>query len=233
MNLRDPQSLPKILIGGALILAPLAYLASTLVAPPLRATETAQLAIIAEHPGRSYLFALLTIIGSILLVPAIIGVTQLLRDRSPWLGYFGGGLAGLGVLIAIGDSFGLLTTWQMAAPTADREQMVTLMHRLDTTPGIAFLFTIGGLTIITGTALLGLGLLRSHATPRWAAVALPTGAIINIAGFAAHSLPILDLSAILLLAAFAPIAATTLELHSACQGVTFEHPVQTPVTPGK
>ena len=214
MNLRDPESLPKILIGGALILAPLVYLASTLVAPPLRATDTAQLATIVAHPDRSYLFALLTIIGSILLVPAIVGVTQLLRDRSPWLGYIGGGLAGLGVLIAIGDSFGLLTTWQMAAPdrrsrTDGRPRAPTRHHA-----GIALLFTIGGLAIIAGTVLLGAGLFRSRAVPRWAAVVLPAGAVVNIAGFAAHSLPILDLSAILLLAAFVPIAATLVQLRN-------------------
>ena len=98
--------------------------------------------------------------------------------------------------------------------------MVALMHRLDTTPGIALLFTIGGLAIIAGTVLLGAGLFRSRAVPRWAAVVLPAGAVVNIAGFAAHSLPILDVSAILLLAAFVPIAATTLDLRKATRAST-------------
>lgn len=212
MKLRDPESLPRILIAGSLVLAPLAYLCSSLVAPPLRASDGGQLVAIAAHPERAYLFALFTIAGSILLIPAIIGITQLLRDSNPWLGYTGGGLAALGALIAIGDSFGLLTYWQMAARGVDRAPMIALMHRLDNAQGISLVFNVGGIAVIAGTVLLGIGLLRSHAVPRLAAIALPVGTVVNIAGFATHSLLILDLSALLLLAAFAPIAARTLRL---------------------
>ena len=227
MKLRDPESLPRILIAGSLVLAPLAYLCSSLVAPPLRASDRGQLVAVAAHPERAYFFALFTIAGSILLIPAIIGITQLLRDSNPWLGYTGGGLAALGALIAIGDSFGLLTYWQMAARGVDRAPMIALMHRLDDAQGISLVFNVGGIAVIAGTVLLGIGLLRSRVVPRWAAVALPVGTVVNIVGFANHSLLILDLSALLLLAAFAPIAARTLELpkrrHATPRGIQATH----------
>jgi hypothetical protein len=39
-----------------------------------------------------------------LLVPALMGVIGLLRERAPLAGYVGGSLAVLGMLVAIGDS---------------------------------------------------------------------------------------------------------------------------------
>jgi hypothetical protein len=206
MTLRDPHSLPKLALAASLVVAPLAYLVSTLVAPPLESDEAAQLAQMAAHADRTYLFALLTIVGSMLLLPATVGLAQLSARRSPWLAYLGGGLVALGVLVAIGDSFGLLWEWQMAVPGSNRTQMAALLNRFDTTTGVALLFTIGGLALLTGCALLAAALWRSRAVPRWAALALPIGAVANIAGFSANSLVLLDVSALILLAAFVPAA---------------------------
>jgi uncharacterized protein DUF4386 len=206
MTLRDPHSLLRLALAGALVVAPIAYLVSTLVAPPLESDEAAQLAQMAAHPDRTYLFALLTIVGSMLLLPATVALAQLSARRSPWLAYLGGGLVALGVLVAIGDSFGLLWEWQMAVPGSNRTQMAALLNRFDTTTGAALLFTIGGLALLTGCVLLAAALWRSHAVPRWAALALPIGAVANIAGFSTNSLVLLDVSALILLAAFVPAA---------------------------
>lgn len=206
MTFRDPHSLPRLALAAALVVAPIAYLVSTLVAPPLESDEAAQLAQMATHPDRTYLFALLTIVGSMLLLPATVALAQLSARRSPWLAYLGGGLVALGVLVAIGDSFGLLWEWQMAVPGSNRTQMAALLNRFDTTTGTALLFTIGGLALLTGCVLLAAALWRSHAVPRWAAVALPIGAVANIAGFSTNSLVLLDVSALILLAAFVPAA---------------------------
>ena len=205
MNPRDPKSLPQLLIVAALVAAPLAYLVSSLVAPPLEADESAQLAQMSAHSDRTYLFALLTILGSALLVPAIVGVVRT-ASGSPWLAYLGGGLAELGMLIAVGDSFGLLWNWQLAAPGSDRGQMAALLHRVDTVGGISLIFTIGGLALVAGCALLGVALWRTRAVPWWAALALPVGAVVNIAGFASNSRLVLDFSAVVLLAALVPVA---------------------------
>lgn len=204
MNLRDPKSLPRLLIVGALVAAPLAYLLSTLVAPPLEADESAQLVQMAAHSDRTYLFALLTILGSALLVPAIVGVVRT-ASGSPWLAYLGGGLAELGLLIAVGDSFGLLWEWQLARGS-DRGQMAALLHRFDAAGGISLIFAIGGLALVVGCALLGVALWRTRTVPRWAAVALPVGAVVNIVGFGSNSRLVLDLSALVLLAALVPVA---------------------------
>jgi hypothetical protein len=207
MHLPDPRSLPKIAIGSSLVLAPLAYLVSTLVAPPLVSGDAEKLAAMGRELNRTYVFGLLTIVGTILLVPAVVGVMQLLRDRSPWLGYIGGGLVELGMLIAIGDSFLVLVNWQMAKQAAgDRAQMAALSRSLDNAAGLNTLFTVGGLGIMAGSVLLGVGLLRSRVVPWWAAVAFPAGSIVNIVGFSMNSRSVLDASALLLLAALVPVA---------------------------
>ncbi|HZQ81394.1 MAG TPA: hypothetical protein VFB25_05425 [Gaiellaceae bacterium] len=215
MTLRDPYALPRLALAASLVVAPIAYLVSTLAAPPLESNEAAQLAQMAAHADRTYLFALLTIVGSMLLLPATVALTQLSARRSPWLAYLGGGLVALGVLVAIGDSFGLLWEWQMTARGSDRAQMAALLHRFDTVTSVALLFTIGGLALLAGCALLAAALWRSHAVPRWAAVALPVGAVANIAGFSANSLALLDASALVLLVAFMPAALKLVGIASA------------------
>ncbi len=205
MTLRDPKSLPLVALGTSLVLAPLAYLVSTLVAPPLESDDRVQLAQMAGHPDRTYLFALFTVIGSILLLPAVLGIVRLLADRAGWLGYLGAGLTGLGVLVAIGDSFGLFWDWQMAEG-GNRAQMASLLHRFDAAAGVSILFTIGGFGIMLGCVLLGAALWRADAVPRLAAAALPVGAIANIVGFASNSRVVLDVSATILLVAFLPVA---------------------------
>ena len=188
MKLPDPYALPRLALATSLVLAPIAYLISTLAAPPLESNNATQLAQMAAHPDHTYLFALLTIVGSILLLPAVLALTQLSAWCSPWPAYLGGGLAALGVMVAIGDSFGLLWEWQMASPGANRIQMTGLLNRFDTATGVAPLFTIGGLAILAGCALLAAALWRSH-TVRAAAVALPLGAAANIAGFSTKQPP--------------------------------------------
>src|SRR4051812_22349047 len=111
----------------ALILAPLFALASAAVAPALKSDEGAQLDVIARHPDRWYWFTLLLLVGSILLVPALLGIAAMVYERSPRLGVVGGALSVLGAMIAIGDVMSQFTTWQMVFGGADRAQMAALI----------------------------------------------------------------------------------------------------------
>jgi hypothetical protein len=212
VTLRDPHALPRLGFAVSLVVAPIAMLVSTLAAPPLEPDKAAQLAQMAAHPDGTYVFALLTVVSSMLFLPAVIGIVRLVAPSSPWFAYVGGGLMGVGVLVAVGDSFGLLWAWQMSATGGDRSQMAMLLQRADNAPGFEILFTIGGIAIVAGCVLLGAALWRSRAVPRFAAVALPVGTIANILGFSANSRVVLDVSALVLATAFAPVAAKLLGL---------------------
>src|SRR3954454_14966378 len=119
----------------SMIAAPVFLVASAIVSPQLKSDEGAQIGVIAANPTRWYWFTLLLLIGSILLVPALLGVAALLQERSPRLSNIGGGLPVLGSLVAVGDVMTQFVSWQMAAQGADREQMAALLQRFDNAPG--------------------------------------------------------------------------------------------------
>jgi hypothetical protein len=195
------RSLPQTAVGLSLVLAPLFALASSLVSPAFKGNAGAQLDVIAQHPDRWYWFTLLLLIGSILLVPALLGIAALVRERSPRLGDIGGGLAVLGAVVAIGDVMSQFMSWQMVAKGADHAQMAALLERFDTAGGVGIVFSVGGLSILIGTVLLTIGLIRSRVAPAWSAAGLTVAVVVNIAGFSANSNAVVAVSWAVLLAA--------------------------------
>jgi hypothetical protein len=188
-------------VGVGLIGAPLLTLAGSIASPAIKSDNAAQLEVIAQHPARYYAFTVFTFAGIALLVPALLGLMQMTRDRAAGWGNAGGTLALIGTLIAAGDAASQLIVWQMAAPGADRGQMAALLHRSDEALGSSLPFTIGGLTFLVGILLLAIGLWRARAVPLLVAIGLPVGGFLNIAGFSAGSTAILVLSSVVLLAA--------------------------------
>ncbi|MEA2445363.1 MAG: hypothetical protein QOJ12_2655 [Thermoleophilales bacterium] len=204
------RELPTTAVAVSLVLAPLFALASALVAPALKSDAGPQLQVIAQHPTRWYWFTVLLLVGSILLVPALIGIAAMVRERSPRLGDIGGGLAVLGALIAVGDVMSQLMSWQMVAKGADRAQMAALLDRWDTAGGVGVVFSVGGLSVLIGTVLLTIGLIRSRVAPAWVAIALSAAVVVNIMGFTASSNGVVAASWALLLVAMGYIARIVL-----------------------
>ncbi len=209
MKLSDPHHFRR-LAGASLVLAPLLLLASAAVSPELKSDEEAQLTVIARHPDRFYLFSILGLASAIVLVPALLGLMHMLRERAPGWGYIGGGLMMLGNLLSIGDWMGNLVQWQMAAPSTDRAQMTALLTRLNDTPGSALPLQLSGFAFLLGTAVLAIGLYRARTVPTWIAPALVVGIVANLAGFLASSVALLIASSAVLLAALGWIGATVL-----------------------
>ncbi|MEA2450653.1 MAG: hypothetical protein QOG63_2585 [Thermoleophilaceae bacterium] len=191
---------PRTAIGVALIGAPLLTLVSAIASPAIKGDEAAQVAVIAAHPARYYAFAIFTLAGIILLVPALLGLMQMTRDRAPGWGNVGGTLALLGTLIATGDAATQLLVWQMGAPGADRAEMAALLQRYDEALGSSLVFTIGGLAFLVGTLVLAIGLIRARAVPAVVAIGVFAGVFLNIAGFTAASAGLLIVSSVVLLA---------------------------------
>jgi hypothetical protein len=207
--MKPVDSFPALAVTGSLILAPAVLLGSAIASPPLRGTQAGQLAVIAHEPSRWYLFSLLSTLGSMLLIPAFVGIMNLVKQQNPWLGYLGCALAGFGALVAIGDSMIQMVMWQMGlAPSSDRAEMVALANRVDQAFGLSILFMLGGLGLTLGSLLFAAALWRSRCVPRWAAAALPLATVTNIAGFGANSASIVILSCVILLASFGAAAAT-------------------------
>jgi hypothetical protein len=199
--LSHPSHFPKTVAAACMMTSPLFLLASAAVSPPLRSSEGAQLAAIAQHPDRDYWFILLGLVGTVLLVPAVLGLMHMLRERAPSWGYIGGGLALLGTFLGLVDWGSELVKWQMASSGADRAQMTALLKRFDDTAGSALPLQLSGLAVLVGLVLLAVGLYRIRAVPSWTAFGLAAGIILNLAGFVANSVALLIIGAAILLAA--------------------------------
>jgi hypothetical protein len=189
-------------VAVAMFLAPLLGIVSAVASPELKSSAGAKLAEIASHSDRWYLYALFVTASMWLFVPAVVGLTGMVSGRAPRLGLLGGGLALLGALVATGDATTELMYWQMGAPGADRAQMAALADRYENAVGTSLVFTVGGLALVVGLAILAVALWRLRIAPAWAAAGLPVGAIVNIVGFAANSNAVVIVSNVVLLAAF-------------------------------
>jgi hypothetical protein len=191
---------------STLVLAPLFAIASSVVAPAFKSDTREQIATIAAQPERWYWFTLLLLIGSILLVPALLWIAGLVRPRAPRLAGAGGKLAVLGAVIAVGDVMTQFVTWQMVKGGADPAQMAALLDRYQNAGGASIVFTVGGLAILVGCVLLTVGLIRHRLAPSWAAVGLSLAVVANIVAFSAASNTGVLASWVLLLVAMVGIA---------------------------
>jgi hypothetical protein len=175
------------LAAGSLIVAPLVLLAGELLHPPFQRDPARLLAVAAANPDRWYLAHLLSLIGFALLVPAILGLTQLVGQRRAALADLGGTLALLGVLAVSGllsiDGFGV---WQMAQPAADRAEMAALLDRILTSPGVLTLYLVS-LASAVGLLVLVVGLYRAQLVPAWMAGLVAIGVAVWSTGEAAAS----------------------------------------------
>lgn len=197
--------LPALTRSAAMVAAPLTGVVAAVALPALAGDPPTEIAALAAHPTRWYVYAIFMLISSCLLAPAVLGVMALLRDRAPRWSVLAGVLAQVGVLIGIGDAAVELVYWQMGAPGADRAQMVALADRYESALGSSLPFTVGGLAALIGMAALAAALWRTRVAPRWAAVGLLLGTVANVVGFST-SQAVLVGSYVVLLAALTPMA---------------------------
>lgn len=210
------QQLPRKVAGASLILAPLFGLVGACAWPPLRASDRAQIAAIAVHPARWYVFSLFILLSSYLLVPAVLALMRVLRPSRPGWADLAGSLALFGILVSIGDSATELMYWQMGARGASLSQMAALAARYGAAPGVSLIYIAGGLAVLCGMVLLAAGLWRSRAVPAWTAAGLIVATVVNIVGLSSASVPLAIASYALMLAALGRIAVIVLSgSHSA------------------
>jgi len=194
------------LLAVALVAAPLLWLAAEAVSPALKSDSAAQLAVIAQQPDRWFGYTALLTLGTILFVPAILGIMRLTRARTPRLTLLGGALLGYGTIIAVGDAMSQLTTWQMVTGHADRTQMAALLDRAANASGASLFFAPGGLAFLVGSILLTVALIRTHVVPVWVSVAFLLGIVAQLVGFTSNSVAIIAASAVLCLIAMVMLA---------------------------
>jgi hypothetical protein len=184
MHLSDAHHSRKTLAGACMVVAPLVLLAAMVIHPASDMDEATQVATIADNLDAWYLAHLLALVSIALMVPAVLGLMHMLREREVAFGHVGAGLAMLGLLAFTGIVAMELVLWQMAAG-GDSREAVAVLERLNETAGIVvpFLFVSFGFSL--GVACLAIGLYRARAVQSWMAVSVAGGAVLF--GFAMAS----------------------------------------------
>jgi hypothetical protein len=210
LNLSDAHHFRKTVAGICMILAPACFLAAAIIGPSSDNNAGAILRATADHPDRFYISTLLVIVGSVLLLPAVLGLMHMLRERRTAYGHVGGGLALLGNLMLMLFTGVMLMQWQMVRGGADRAEMVSLYHRFTHTAGSeVFLFFSLALTI--GLVVLAYGLYQARAVHWSTAGAVAAGAVVlQVAFFVGNTAAWFIVASAILLVAFATIGRMVL-----------------------
>jgi hypothetical protein len=160
-----------------MVVAPVVLLVAMVIHPASDMDEATQVATIADNLDAWYVAHLLALISIAVMVPALLGLMHMLREREVAFGHVGGGLAMLGLLAFAGIVGMELAMWQMVAGGSTREA-VALLERLNDTAGIVIPFALVSFGFSLGLACLAIGLYRARAVQSWMAVSVAVGAIL-------------------------------------------------------
>jgi hypothetical protein len=177
MHLSDAHHFRKIVAGACMVVAPLVLLVAMVIHPASDMNEATQVATIQDNLDAWYVAHLLALVSIAVMVPAVLGLMHMMREREVAFGHVGGGLAMLGLLAFAGIVGMELVMWQMAAGGSTREA-VALLERLNNTAGIVIPFAFVSFGFALGLACLAVGLYRARAVQSWMAVSTAAGAIL-------------------------------------------------------
>jgi hypothetical protein len=177
MHLSDAHHFRKMVAGACMVVAPLVLLFATVIHPASSMNEATQVATIADNLDAWYVAHLLALIAIAVMVPAVLGLMHMLREREVAFGHVGGGLAMLGLLAFAGIVGMELVMWQMVAGGSTREA-VALLERLNETAGIVIPFAFVSFGFALGLASLAAGLYRARVVQSWMAVSVAVGAVL-------------------------------------------------------
>jgi hypothetical protein len=177
MHLSDAHHSRKMLAGACMVVAPLVLLAAVVIHPASDMDEATQVATIADNLDAWYVAHLLALVSIAVMVPVVLGLMHMLREREVAFGHVGGGLAMLGLLAFSGIVAMELVMWQLAG-AGETAQAVALLERLNETTGIVIPFVLVSFGLALGLACLAIGLYRARAVQSWMAISVAAGAVL-------------------------------------------------------
>ena len=188
MGFSDSQHLRKTVAGACMVLAPLLFVIAFVVSPRLETDAGKQLSIAAGNADRFYVANLLATLGLVLVVPAVLGLMHMIRERRPGYSGLGGSLTLLGVFASMVGQGVAFAMWQMAhhgAASAGNTSVIhATMHDAGTVIPIVVVAYVGAL----GVCVLAAGLYLARVVDWWMALFFAAGVVgINVA-FAAGAL---------------------------------------------
>ena len=175
-GLADAHHFRKMVAGCCMVLAPLVLLGAEIVHPEEKTNAGDQLAVVANNLDQWYVAHLMAAIAVVLMVPAVLGLMHMLREREVAYGHVGGALAMLGLLALAGIVAMEFVVWQMGTIGANA-QMTDLANRLTDTTGIVVPFFVVAFGFMLGLICLAIGLYRARAVQSWMSLFLIVAAV--------------------------------------------------------
>ena len=214
LRLKDPSNFRRTLVGLCLILAPLLILVASIIEPESEGDEVREwLPELAQDVGRNDASTTLFISGFVLLVPALIGLVHLIRERGITLGHIGGVLAVLGAVM-YPILFSTVYYDLSLAENLPLDQAVKAQEGTEDYVGPYFIFIPAIFGFALGLILLSIGLMRAGIAPVWFLVLVVLGNFAIFAGGGENAI-IASIGSALLLVAFGSLGLKVLGMSDA------------------
>ena len=182
MGFSDSHHLRKTVAGACMVLAPLLFLVAFVVSPKLETSAGKQLSVAADHVDRFYIANLLALVGLMLVVPAVLGVMHMLRERRPEYSAVGGALTLIGVFAAMVGQGVAFVMWEMARHGADSAANTSVLHAVTHDTGTVLPIYILGYAAALGVVVLCAALYLARVVDWWMALFFAVGVVcINVA----------------------------------------------------
>ena len=179
MRIAKTEKFRRWVAGVSLIGFAAALVAQDLVGPRTPSDAAGRYAAVAADRGGMVATSVLLLVSSLFLVPAVFGLLHLLRERGVTLGHVGGALAIVGALGHVA-----VMTYQLAlvemTRVGDRDAMVALIDRLDSSPVVGVLVFPMILAFALGLLVLAIALWRARIVQGWAAALVVAAVALDI-----------------------------------------------------
>lgn len=185
--------------GVSMVLAPLLLLVSAIIQPSLKDSTLAQLAVISENLDAWFIASAVGLAALALIVPAILGLMHMLRERQAAAGMIGGALALVGVLAAVGTIALNLVQWELMRFGVPIPEATAVITDLRNVAGIEIPFLILPFAFALGMIVLSIGLAVARAVNPVMALLIAAGATGAIVGYAISSVTLVIVAAAVLL----------------------------------
>jgi hypothetical protein len=185
MGFSDSHHFRKMIAGVCMLLGPLFAVLSFVVSPAMHTKVAAQLGSLSAHPNRALLSVLFSIVAVGLVLVATLGLMHMLRERMVTYGHVGGGMALVGLVLAMASAGAFFVWWAMVKDGVQPADVAAAHKISHSAAGLITLYILPFLSAL-GYVVLAAGLWRAKAVDWWMAAAMAIGMVaINIAGPAA------------------------------------------------
>ncbi len=181
LKITDANNFRRSVTGLTLVAAPLVGLVGALLLPQYTGGLDGELANISAHTERWLAGNFLVILSFFLMVPAVLGVLHLLRERSVALGHIGAALALLGIFfhgVIIGYS---LVEAPLVESGFERARVVEFTEHMYESPGFIMILA-PFMGFFLGMTILAVALWRAKVVPVWISALIVIGLLSEFVG---------------------------------------------------